>query len=48
MSNELEDFIEVLNEGLKNYLNKNNFSVDKNFYDQLEKKLYQELRLIME
>ena len=43
MSNELEDFIEVLNEGLKNYLNKNNFSADKNFYDQLEKKLYQEL-----
>ena len=43
MSKEIDNFIEVLNEGLKKYLNKNNFSTDKNFYDQLEKKLHQEL-----
>jgi len=43
MNMEIEDFIEVLNEGLKNYLEKNNYSVDKSFYEQLEKKLYKEL-----
>lgn len=43
MSNEIEEFIEVLNEGLKKYLSKNNFSADENFYDRLEKKLHKEL-----
>ena len=43
MNIEIEDFIDVLNEGLKKYLKQNNYSVDKNFYDQLEKKLHHEL-----
>ena len=43
MNIEIEDFIDVLNEGLKKYLKQNNYSVDKSFYDQLEKKLHHEL-----
>tara|TARA_B100000900_G_scaffold319112_1_gene278262 strand:+ start:1017 stop:1313 length:297 start_codon:yes stop_codon:yes gene_type:complete len=45
MNIEIEDFIEVLNEGLKKYLEKNNYSVDQSFYEQLEKNLYKELSL---
>ena len=43
MNIEIEDFIDVLNEGLKKYLKQNNYSVDKSFYDQLEKKIHHEL-----
>ena len=43
MSIEIDDFIKVLSEGLKKYLNKNNYSVDKSFYVQLETKLLHEL-----
>tara|TARA_B100001778_G_scaffold247075_1_gene207264 strand:+ start:990 stop:1286 length:297 start_codon:yes stop_codon:yes gene_type:complete len=43
MNIEIEDFIEVLNEGLKKYLKLTNYSVDKSFYEQLEKKLHNEL-----
>ena len=43
MNIEIEEFIKVLNEGLKKYLNKNNYSVDKSFYDQLETELLHEL-----
>lgn len=43
MNIEIEEFIKVLNEGLKKYLKQNNYSVDKSFYDQLEKKLHHEL-----
>ena len=43
MNIEIEDFIEVLNKGLKKYLKLNNYSVDKSFYEQLEKKLLYEL-----
>ena len=43
MNIEIEDFIDVLNEGLKKYLKQNNYSVDKSFYEQLEKKIHHEL-----
>ena len=43
MNIEIEDFIEVLNKGLKKYLKLTNYSVDKSFYEQLEKKLLYEL-----
>ena len=43
MNIEIDDFIKVLSEGLKKYLNKNNYSVDKSFYVQLETKLLHEL-----
>ncbi len=43
MNIEIDDFINVLSEGLKKYLNKNNYSVDKSFYVQLETKLLHEL-----
>jgi hypothetical protein len=43
MNIEIEDFIEVLNEGLKKYINQNNYLVDKSFYDQLRQQLYYEL-----
>ena len=43
MNFNLDDFIEILNNGLKKYITKNKFSVEESFYDQLEKKLYCEL-----
>ena len=43
MNFNLDDFIEILNNGLKKYITKNKFSVEESFYDQLEKKLYYEL-----
>lgn len=43
MNIEVDDLIEVLNEGLKKYLKLNNYLVKKSFYDQLEKKLQYEL-----
>ena len=43
MNIEVDDLIEVLNEGLKKYLKLNNYSVKKSFYDQLGKKLQYEL-----
>ena len=45
MTIEIEILIEVLNEGLKKYLKKNDYSVDKSFFVQLEKKLNHELSL---
>ena len=43
MNVEIENLIKVLNEGLNKYLKKNDYSVDKSFFDQLEKKLNHEL-----
>ena len=43
MNFNLDDFIDILNNGLKKYITKNKFSVEESFYDQLEKKLYYEL-----